>query len=150
MGLTLLRQDDDIRQSDAYDDSIAPSLANYETSPTSAEDDLNSLRSATHTLLNRRTGNWYDDLLTPATFENGAQRAVNDLNQDLHDLERKRVLRCVWNIHSIAGGAGQGVILGAGELPSDTTAAVGAVTSLGTVVAAATTFGTYSASDIVA
>jgi hypothetical protein len=149
MGLTLLRQDDDIRQSDAYVDNVAPSLANYETNPTSAEDDFNNVRSQLHNLLNVQTGNWYDDLIVPSALDTGAQRGVNDLNTDLHAVERKRVLRCVWNIHSIAGGTGQGVILGAGELPSDTTAAVGAVTTLGTVVAAATTFGTFSASDVV-
>ena len=150
MPLTLLRQEDDIRKSDAYTDATVPSEAAFETNPANLEDDMNNIRSMLHTLLNVRTGNWWDDLTAPSTFEGGAQRGVDDVNQDLHDLERKRVLRCVWNLHSIAGGAGQGVVLGTGELPSDTTAAVGAVTSLGTVVAAATTFTTYSASDVVA
>lgn len=101
MGRTFLRQETQIYPSDTYDDTIAPSLANYETNPSNIEADLNSLRSATHTLLKRRTGNWYDDLVTPSTFENGSQRAVNDLNQDLHDFERKRVLVTSINLSDI-------------------------------------------------
>ena len=154
MGRSYIRQDAQVRRSVTYDDTVAPSAANYETSPVDLEDDLNNVRSQLQNFLNRDgasfpSGNWYDDVSAPVTFENGSERGINTLNQDLHDLERKRVLRCVWNIHSIAGGASQGVILGAGELPSDTTAAVGAVTTLGTVVAQATTFGTFSASDVV-
>ena len=51
MAVTLLRQDDDIRKSGSYDDTIAPSLANYETNATDLEYDLNSLRSQVYNLL---------------------------------------------------------------------------------------------------
>lgn len=150
MPRTFIRQDTQIRRSDVYNDAVTPSEAAFETNPVHIEDDLNNIRSQLHNLMKVQAGNWFDDLATPGTFEGGAQRGVDNLNSDLHNLERKRVLKCVWNVHSIAGGAGQGVVLGAGELPSNTTAAVGAVTTLGTVVATATTFTTYSASDVVA
>jgi hypothetical protein len=152
MPRTFIRQETQIRRSDAYNDAVAPSEAAFETNPVNIEDDLNNIRSQLHNLMKVQAGNWWDDLATPATFtgEGEAQRGVDNLNTDLHELERKRVLKCVWNLHSIAGGAGQGVVLGAGELPSNTTAAVGAVTTLGTVVAPATTFTTYSATDVVA
>jgi hypothetical protein len=149
MGLTLLRQDDDIRQSDVYADNVAPTEAAYETNPTSLEDDLTNVRSQLYNLLKAQTGgNWWDDLNTPTALDTGTQRGVNDLNTDLHGVERKRTLRYVWNLHSISGGVGvQGVILGSGELPSDLTLAIGSVTTEGTVVATATTFGTFSATD---
>ena len=97
MSRTFIRQDTQIRKSDVYDDSITPTLANYETNPVNIEDDLNSARSALQNFLNRNgpsfpAGNWYDDLATPSTFENGAARGINETNQQLHDLERKRVL----------------------------------------------------------
>jgi hypothetical protein len=151
MGLTLLRQDDDIRQSDVYTDNVAPSLANYETNPTSAEDDLNNLRSQVHNLLKVQVGNWYDDLITPSALDTGTQRGVNDLNTDLHAVERKRVLRCVWGLKSvtIAAAGDTFVVLALAELPGNTTAAVGAVTTLGTVVAAhGGTFGTASLDEV--
>jgi hypothetical protein len=93
MTRTAVRQEEQVQPSETYDDTIAPSLANYETNAAHAEDDFNSVRSQLHNLLKVQTGNWYDDLNTPATFENGAKRGVNDLNTDLHELERKRLLR---------------------------------------------------------
>lgn len=47
------------------------------------------------------------------------------------------------------GSTVQGMILKAAELPSQTTAAIGSVTTLGTVCAHATTFGTFSSTDVV-
>ena len=270
MARTFIRQDTQIRKSDTYDDAVVPTLANFETNAVSVEDDLNSLRSQVHNLLKDQAGNWYDDLNTPATFESGSQRGVNDLNTDLHELERKRILRrcCVvgvdisvptataatgiltltsnasdtetvtidsktytfqttltdvdgnvligatpsdsldnliaaitlgagagtlyaasttlhptvtaaagagdtmdasskvkgtaqnsiattetlangsWGSATLTGGAGDMVILGAGELPSNTTAAVGAVTTLGTVVAYNASFGTATLNEV--
>jgi hypothetical protein len=97
MGRTWIRQDVQIASTTTttagYTDNTAPSLANYQTNASTLTDDLNNLRSSVNNLLDLRTGNWYDDISTPSTFENGAQRGVEDLNQDLHDYERKRVLR---------------------------------------------------------
>jgi hypothetical protein len=97
MGRTWIRQDvqiaGTITTTAGFTDNTAPSLANYQTNAATITDDLNNLRSQAHNLLKNMAGNWYDDLNTPSTFENGAQRGVNDINQDLHDYERKRVLR---------------------------------------------------------
>lgn len=102
MARTFLRQDTQIRKSDTYDDAVAPTLANYETTPVSIEDDLNSVRSMLNYLLDLQAGNWYDTISVPGTFEGGAARAVDGLNQDLHDLERKRVLVEAYNLSDIA------------------------------------------------
>lgn len=150
MARTFIRQATQIRKSDTYDDTIAPSLANYETNPVTIEDDLNSVRSMLSELRDVQAGNWYDALSAPVTFENGTTRGVQDVNQDLHDLERKRVLRNVHNLVDVTVGAGNNfVILGTGELPAQTTAALGAVTTRGTVVAAhGGTFGTHALSEV--
>lgn len=270
MARTFIRQDTQIRKSDTYTDNTAPSEANFETNPVNIEDDLNNIRSQMHNLLKDQAGNWYDDLNSPSSFENGTQRGVNDLNTDLHELERKRLLRRravvgadisvpaaaaatgvltltgnavdtetvtigtktytfqatltdvdgnvligatasdsldnliaaitlgagsgtlyaasttlhptvtavagagdtmdvtakstgtggnsiattetltngSWGAATLSGGAGDVVILGAGELPGNTTAAVGTVTTLGTVVAYEANFGTATLTDI--
>lgn len=96
MGRTWIRQDVQVASTTTTDvgyiANTAPTLANYQTSAATLTDDLNNLRSGLHNLLSLRATNWYADITTPSTFENGAQRPVNTLNQDLHDLERKRVL----------------------------------------------------------
>lgn len=150
MAKTFIRQDTQIRRSDVYDDTIAPSLANFETNPVNIEDDLNNLRSQLSNLLDDQAGNWYDDLNTPSALDTGTQRGVNDLNTDLHALERKRVLVKAVSLADVAvGGSDNFVILGAGELPPNTTAAVGAVTTAGTVVAAhGGTFGTHALTEV--
>jgi hypothetical protein len=149
--VSLIRPESQIRSSRVYNDGIAPSLANFETNPADQETDLNNIRSAISNLIDGQTNDWYTDLNTPATLETGTQRGVNDLNTDLHAVEKKRVLRDVVSIVPITVGAGNNfVILGAGELPANTTAAVGVVTTLGTVVAFhAGTFGTHSLDEVV-
>lgn len=97
MARTFIRQDTQIRKSDVYDDTVTPSLANYETNPTNIEQDLNSVRSQLQNIINRNgasfpAGDWYTDMVAPVTFENGIKRGVDKLNQELHDLERKRIL----------------------------------------------------------
>lgn len=106
MARTFIRQDTQIRQSDLYNDTITPSATNYETSPTNIEDDLNSIRSQLQNFLNRNgagfpAGNWYDDITSPITFENGSSRGINEVNQQLHDLERKRVLVTSINLNDV-------------------------------------------------
>lgn len=93
MTRTAVRQEEQVQPSETYDDTVVPSLANFETNTAHAEDDFNNVRSQLHNFLNVQTGNWYDDLNTPSTFENGAKRGINNLNTDLHELERKRLLR---------------------------------------------------------
>jgi hypothetical protein len=140
MGRTFIRQDAQIRQSVTYTDSTAPSLANYETNPTNIETDLNNLRSQIQNFLNRTgasmpSGNWYDNITQPTTLENGTQRGIDAINDALHLVEKKRVLRDVYDPgNDVTVTAAQNwQILALGELPTNTTAAIGSVTTLGTV-----------------
>jgi len=155
MGRNIFRQEEQIRKSDLYDDTIAPSLAAYETNPVNIEDDLNRLRSFAQNALNRNgagfpAGDWYADITQPTALENGAQRGISQLGIGLHAIEKKRVLRDVHNLTDITVGAGNNFsILTLGQLPTNTTAAVGAVTTLGTVIAFhAGTFGTHSLDEV--
>lgn len=147
MGRNIFRQEEQIRPSDAYVDTTVPAEAAFETNPAHLEDDLNNLRSLGKRLMvGTSAGNWYDDLTTPSTLEAGTQRGVNDLNEDLHAVEKKRFLRRDVQVVDVAVTAAQNwEVLGAGELPANTTIAVGAVTTLGTVAAAhGGTFGSHS------
>jgi hypothetical protein len=80
MGRTFLRQATQIRNSDTYNDTVAPTEANFETNPTTIEGDLNNLRSAIKTLLGET--NWWDT----------ATRNISQLETDLTDIEGKRVI----------------------------------------------------------
>lgn len=101
MARTFIRQDTQIQSSDVYDDTVAPSLTNFETNPTHVETDLNNIRSMLSHLLDVQVGNWYDVISTPVTLETGAQRGVSDLNEALHLVEKKRILRDVCNLVDI-------------------------------------------------
>jgi hypothetical protein len=101
VGRTWIRQDVQVGSTlytdGGYVDNVAPSATNYETNAATLTDDLNNARSAIQNVLNRDggsmpSGNWYDSIVSPTTFENGKQRGVSTVNQDLHDLQRKRVL----------------------------------------------------------
>jgi len=134
MARTFLRQDTQIRKSDVYDDTITPSATNYETNPTNIEEDLNSLRSQVQNFLNRNgagfpAGNWYDDVSAPITFENGTQRGINEINQQLHDLERKRVLVEVFNPNDVSVGVqATGQLTTTGAISDGETVTIGAQT----------------------
>ena len=101
MARTFIRQDTQIQSSDVFDDTIAPSLANFETNPLNIEVDLNNVRSMLSHLLDVQVGNWYDVISTPSTLETGAQRGVSDLNNALHLVEKKRILRDVCSLVDI-------------------------------------------------
>jgi hypothetical protein len=159
MGRTFIRQDAQIASTLTSDvgflDNKTPTLANYQTNSTDLAYDLNCLRSQLQNFLNRSggtfpTGKWYDDLSTPSTFESGSARGINEQNQQLHDLERKRVLVSVRKLDDIVVTALQNwEILVSPELPSNTTAAVGSVTTRGTVAAFHSgTFGTHSLDEV--
>ncbi len=150
MARTRITQSILIYASDSYDDTIAPSLAAYETNPINAEDDFNNLRSMVSYLKDVQAGNWHDAQTAPSTLEAGSLRGVDNLNDALHLMEKKRVLVDVHSLVDVTVGNGDNyVILGAGELPSNTTAAVGAVSTLGTIVAAhGGTFGTHSLAEV--
>lgn len=152
MAIQLIDQETQIRRTfpvSDYGDAVAPSEANYETNPVSLMDDLNNIRSQLHNFLNGQNSNWWADLNTPSALETGTQRGINDLNTDLHVVEKKRVLRDVYRIGGVTvGGSDDFVVLALGELPSNTTAAIGAVTTLGTVGAYAATFGAASLDEV--
>ena len=152
MARTFIRQDTQIKSSDTYTDTTAPTLANYETNPAHIEDDLNALRSAVNYARKPAlSGNWYDAQTAPTALETGTVRGVDDLNDALHAVEKKRVLKCIWGLKSIsiASNGDTYDILGTGELPGNTTAAVGAVTTLGTVITThGGTFGSHALDEV--
>lgn len=134
-----------------YVDNTAPGAA-MESGAGDLLDDLNNIRSILSEHNDNQTGNWYDEITAPTGFENASIRGIQGISQDLHNLERKRKLRWRKNLVTVTvGGSDNFVVLGVGELPGNTTAAVGAVTTLGTVVAFhAGTFGTTHSLDEVA
>jgi hypothetical protein len=146
---TAVRQETQVRNSEVYNDLLTPGVA-IETGSSDLESDLNALRSQVHLLLNVQSSNWYADLNVPTALDTGTRRGVNNLNTDLHAVERKRILRDRTSLADITVPAGQNfVVLGTGELPAQLTAAVGAVTTNGTVVAAHSgTFATFSLDEV--
>lgn len=153
MARTWIRQDIQIGSTNdtlaGFADNVSPA-ATMESAASTITDDLNNLRSLVSLHLDNQGGNWYDDLNTPATLETGTQRGVNDLNTGLHAVEKKRVLREVQNLEDVTvGGTDNFVILALSEVPAQDTAAVGSVTTLGTVVAFHSgTFGQHSLDEV--
>lgn len=146
MGRTFARQISQIRNSDTYDDTLA-SGANLETNPTEIEEDLNGLRSQMkRAIWDDGAGNWYDDIPTV----NAKKRAINDLNTDLDTVEVKTFLfpsQILTDI-SVPGGQAYVVLSVAGSEAPTQTAAVGAVTTEGAVVAYNSTFGTATLDEV--
>ena len=134
MARTFIRQDTQIRKSDLYDDTIPPSLAAYETNPVNIEEDLNSVRSQLQNFLNRNgagfpAGDWYGDIVAPVTFENGSKRGINEVGQQLHDLERKRVLVESFNPNDVPiGTQATGTLTTSGAFVNNETVTIGTQT----------------------
>lgn len=78
---SLLRQDDQIRKSSTYDDTIAFGLTTLVSNAVVIEDDLNALRSQIKRILG--TANWYTDV---------SVRNLSTVEADLADIEAKKVL----------------------------------------------------------
>lgn len=95
MARTFLRQEQQIRNSLAYDDTVAPTEAAFETNPTNIEVDLNNIRSMLSYLKDIAAGNWWDSQTAPSALEAGSLRGVDGLNDGLHAVEKKRILRQV-------------------------------------------------------
>lgn len=155
MPRTKVRQDTQIWNSESYDDSVAPTQAAYETNPLDGETDLNNIRSMLNELRSVRNDNWWDALTAPSTFTGDSGygvRGVQAVAQDLWDTERKRILDRVSvvgaSVGPIAVNAQHVILDAAGELPGNTTAAVGAVTTLGTVVAHAAVFDSAQLTEV--
>lgn len=151
MARTFIRQDTQIRNSDVYDDTLVVG-STLESASTEIETDLNAIRSqAKRALFADNAGDWFADINTPSALDPGAKRGITNLNTDLHDLERKRVLVAVDKFLTdiTVGAVDNFKILALGELPPNTTAAVGAVTTRGTVAAFHTgTFGTHALDEV--
>ena len=145
MSRSFLRQDAQIRNSVLYADNLGVG-SGLETQ-TNVEGDLNAVRSQMRrALVADGAGNWYQDINVPSTFETGAKRGITNLNTDLHELERKRVLVASANIVDVLVTAAQNwQVLTLGQLPNNTNKAVGVVATRGTVGAFHTgTFGTHA------
>ncbi len=95
MGRSRFDQSTQVWRSGTYDDTIAPTEAAYETNTVTLEEDLNNIRSFLHELRDVRNSNWWAALAAPSTFpgEGAAARGVQDVNDDLYDIERKRILK---------------------------------------------------------
>jgi hypothetical protein len=136
MARTFLRQVFQIRNSGVYDDTVAAG-STLESAPTTLEDDLNGLRSQMkRAIWDDGAGNWYDDIPTI----NGKKRAIRDLNADLDDIEEKKFLfhaQGSVTLTDLTVGAGENwyVLNAAGSQTPTETAAVGAGTANGAVVA---------------
>lgn len=146
-----VRADAQVQNVCEYDDNIVPSEAVFETNPTCLQDDIQNVISSISNLYDGQATDWYVGLNTPATFtgEGETGRGVNDLNTDLHELERKRFLTVQKLLEDVVvGGTDNFVILPAAALPSTTTAAVGAVNTPGVVVAAHMAFGAHSLDEV--
>lgn len=126
MARTFLRQETQIRNSDTYDDTVSPTEAAFETNPANIETDLNNIRSQLKTTMG--TTNWWDTVT----------RDVETLDGDLETIETKTFLFRTQILTDITVTAAQNyevLSVASSETPSQT-AAVGAVTTEGAVVAA--------------
>lgn len=145
MGLTLTRQDTEIRQSDLFDDTLAAG-ATLESGSTNIESDLNSIRSQVKRILDDSAGNWYDDLATV----NSKKRDLKDLNTDLDDMEEKKLLCGVQVLTDISVPAAQNYVVlsvAGSEAPTNVAAVTAAQT--GAVVAVlGTDVGVHSLAEV--
>jgi len=127
MSRTFLRQDSQIRNSDLYDDTLAVG-SGLETQ-TQIEGDLNALRSqAKRALVADNAGDWFQDINTPSTLDPGSKRGITNLNTDLHELERKRVLVHVTNLNDVvvpAAASATGVLTAAANFANGETVTTG-------------------------
>ena len=135
MARSLFDQETQVHASRTYTDTTAPSEANFETNPLELQTDLNNLRSLALYYKNRQvSGSWFDVLATPTTFtgEGEGPRAIDDLNQDLHDIERKRILRR----HAVVGAdaAVPAGVAATGSLSSTGVFSTGETVTIGTTV----------------
>lgn len=89
MGRTFIRQETQIRNSDAYTDNLSSGQATLETASTHIEYDLNALRSQVNRIVDATLGgNWYDNVPTV----NSKLRGLLQLNTDLDDIEEHKIL----------------------------------------------------------
>lgn len=147
MARTFIRQDAQIGSTKdtivGFVDNTAPASTMQTTGANTIADDLNNIRSMISYFNDLQTGNWYDAFTAPTSPDTGVVRGVQDIQDDLWALERKRVLvQSDRFLVDVTVPSGQNfVVLGGGQLPNNTTAAVGITATLGTVVAHISPFG---------
>jgi hypothetical protein len=158
MARTFIRQGQQIKNSDVYDDQQEPDVL-WE-SATTLEDDLNNLRSQIQNMLNRDgatmpSDNWYDNIYAPTTFENGRQRGIDSLNEDLHGLERKRILTSYVSVSDITVPSEQNWVVLSSSTQAPNPAGIGRSVALGVTsftgsvaVQHPGTFNTHSLSEV--
>jgi len=150
---TSLNPDEQVKNVLTYDDTL-PAGSGLEVTGSAIEDNIHAILSQLNRIINSTTaGNdWFQGLVAPSALDPGTVRGVNDINDDLHSIERKRILKRLVMVGvdvTIAAAGNQFVILDAADIPSTTTAAVGAVTTTGTVVADASgSFGTAQLTEV--
>lgn len=150
---TLVRQDVQVGSTsetvDGFDDAILPG-PQMEADASSLAQDLNNIRAMLAHLGNLQVGRWYDPLEAPSDLDPGSARGLQQVQRDLHVLERKRILVPLFSQVSVTvPSGGNVVVLGAGQLPTEPTMAVGNVATRGVVVAAhGGTFGQHSLSEV--
>ena len=147
MPRTFIRQATQIRHSSLYNDTLAAG-ATLETSAVSIEDDLNAVRSQLKRFLYAdAAGKWYDD----APLIGGVKKGLVDVANDINATRTKTFLFRTQVLTDITVTTGQNyeILSVAGNETPTQTAAVGAVSTEGAVVAAATTFGAHNL-DVVA
>ena len=135
MARTWIRQDIQIGSTQdtlaGFVDNTAPA-ATMESAAGTITDDLNNLRSMVSYFNDLQGGNWYDPLTTPATFPTeGAIRGLQSTADDLHELERKRVLVKSIDLTDItvpAGVAATGTLTSAGVFTDGDTVTIGSAT----------------------
>lgn len=147
MARSLLRQDTQIHNSEAYLDTEAAGVA-LESGAVTLEDDLNALRSQVHHILDATaSGNWYDAIPTV----NAKTRSLLQLNTDLDDLEGKKILCRANVLTDISVPAAQNyVVLSVAGSETPTQVAAVALTQNGAVVAqSALSAGAFAAHELI-
>lgn len=147
MPRTFIRPSTQIRNSKVYSDALTPGLT-LQSSAVSIEDDLNAIRSQIKRWMYADgAGNWYDDAPTVG----GVKKGIASLATDLNTAQTKTFLFRTQVLTDVVVTSGQNfeiLSVATSEAPTQT-AAVGAVSTEGAVVAAATTFGAHNL-DVVA
>ena len=133
MGRTFIRQDAQVSSTLFSDvgfiDATAPA-ATMESGAVSLADDLNNIRSMLSYFNDLQTGNWYDPLTAPPVFPSeGAVRGIQTIADDLHALERKRVLVASCSLADVAIAA---AVAAAGTLTSTGAFSNGETVTIGT------------------
>lgn len=150
---TLVRQDVQVGSTAetvvGFDDGVLPG-PQMEVDASTLAQDLNNLRAMVAHLGSLQAGRWYDPIAAPSALDPGAARGLQQVQNDLHALERKRILVPAFLQATITiPSGGNVVVLGAGQLPPEPTVAVGNVTTRGTVAAPhGGTFGQHSLNEV--